>query len=57
MLQVIHREFDLGDDLDTQQWLASSVLLRMMFHQGIIDIITKTIKVTALFNRQCDPNP
>ena len=32
-MQVIYRKFDLEDDLNTPQWLVSSVL-RMMFHQA-----------------------
>ena len=34
-MQVIYREFDLEDDLNTQQWLVSSVLY-MMFHQALL---------------------
>ena len=33
-MQVIYREFDIEDDIDTQQWLVSSVL-RMMFQQDL----------------------
>ena len=37
-MQVIYREFDLEDYLDTQQWLDSSVLC-MMFHQALLTLL------------------
>ena len=43
MMQVIYREFDLEDDLNTQQWLVSSVL-RMMFHQALLTLLLRILK-------------
>ena len=47
-MKVIYREFDLEDDIDTQQWLVSSNSSHDV-SLGTIDIITTNFKATALF--------
>ena len=48
-MQVIYREFDLEDYLDTQQWLHGFISSLHDVSSGTIDIITMNFKATALF--------